>query len=294
MASESEADADESAEDEENKPPEEADEAQGEGEEQQAQDSAQREAADDTSDDAEDGAMDTVEAPSSELDDEGEAGEAAEAAENRPPQPNPAERRGPDYKAFTDPVRRNRRRRRFVRPRRIAALARISRQAVAEPVLGRRAPRQPSAAAADGAAEPLVGIRPRGGGARQRAPVAGHHRFAAAVVLQAGEGHGVPRHGGDAAARQFRLDARAADHGRGDLRRHSRPHARALRRQGRDSGLHHPGVEGRAVARGMAAGRQARQPRPAQRSAPPDLQGRRRALAARAQEPRPDDARGAA
>ncbi len=101
MASESEADADESAEDEDNKPPEEADEAQGEGEEQQSQDSAQREAADDTSDDAEDGAMDTVEAPSSELDDEGEAGDAAEAAENRPPQPNPAERRGPDYKAYT-------------------------------------------------------------------------------------------------------------------------------------------------------------------------------------------------
>ena len=45
--------------------------------------------------------MDTLEAPSSELDDEGEAGDAAEAAENRPPQPNPAERRGPDYKAFS-------------------------------------------------------------------------------------------------------------------------------------------------------------------------------------------------
>ncbi len=101
MASESEADADETAEDEDNKPPEEADEAQGEGEEQQSQDSAQREAADDTSDEAEDGAMDTVEAPSSELEDEGEAGDAAEAAENRPPQPNPAERRGPDYKAYT-------------------------------------------------------------------------------------------------------------------------------------------------------------------------------------------------
>ena len=75
--------------------------AEGEGEEQQSQDSAQREAADDTSDDADDGAMDTVEAPSAELEDEGEAGDAAEAAENRPPQPNPAERRGPDYKAFT-------------------------------------------------------------------------------------------------------------------------------------------------------------------------------------------------
>ena len=44
--------------------------------------------------------MDTVEAPSSELDDEGEAGDAAEAAENRPPQPNPP-KGGPDYKAFS-------------------------------------------------------------------------------------------------------------------------------------------------------------------------------------------------
>ena len=61
----------------------------------------QREAADELSDDADEGAMDTVDAPSSELEDEGEAGEAEEAVENRPPQPNASERRGPDYKAFT-------------------------------------------------------------------------------------------------------------------------------------------------------------------------------------------------
>jgi cobaltochelatase CobT len=98
----SDADADESDEETEDKtPPEDADEAQGEGEDQQAQDSAQREAADDTADDAEEGAIDTVEAPSSELEDEGEAGEAEEAAESRPPQPQAPERRGPDYKAYT-------------------------------------------------------------------------------------------------------------------------------------------------------------------------------------------------
>ena len=57
-----------------------------------------------------------------------------------------------------------------------------------------------------------------------------------------------PRHRGDAAARQFRLDARPADHGRGDLRRHSRAHAGTLRRQGGDLRLHHAGVEGRTVA----------------------------------------------
>src|SRR6516225_1336146 len=100
MASEAEADADEAEDAEENPPPDEPDEAQSEGDEQQSEEAAQQEAADDTSDDAEDGAIDAVEAPSSELDDEGEAGDAEEAAENRPPQPNPAERRGPEYKAF--------------------------------------------------------------------------------------------------------------------------------------------------------------------------------------------------
>src|SRR5208337_2931414 len=101
MASESQTDADEAEEDEENKPPEEPDEAKGEGEEQQSEDSMQREAADDTTDDADEGAMDTVEAPSSELEEEGDAGDAEEAAENRPSQPQPQERRGLDYKAYT-------------------------------------------------------------------------------------------------------------------------------------------------------------------------------------------------
>ena len=60
------------------------------------------------------------------------------------------------------------------------------------------------------------------------------------------------------AARQLRLDARPPDHGGGDLRRHSGAHAGALRRQGRDSRLHHAGLEGRAVARvWLAAGKTA-------------------------------------
>ena len=102
MASDSEADSEESEEDADEKtPPEDADEAQGEGEDQKGEDSMQREAADDTSDDAEEGAIDTVEAPSSELEDEGDAGEAEEAAESRPPQPTAPEKRGPDYKAYT-------------------------------------------------------------------------------------------------------------------------------------------------------------------------------------------------
>jgi hypothetical protein len=62
--------------------------------------------------------------------------------------------------------------------------------------------------------------------------------------------------------RQFRLDARPADHGRGDLRRYPGAHAGTLRRQGRDPRLHHQGVEGRAGAREVA-GEAASRPRPA-------------------------------
>ena len=102
LSNDSDADAEESDEETEDKtPPEEPEEAQGEGEDQSAQDSMQREAADETADDADEGALDTVEAPSSELEDEGEAGEAEEAAESRPPQPQASEKRGPEYKAFT-------------------------------------------------------------------------------------------------------------------------------------------------------------------------------------------------
>ena len=72
------------------------------------------------------------------------------------------------------------------------------------------------------------------------------------AVVQMGKGHQLPRHGGDPAARQFRLYARPSDHGCCDLRRHSGAHARALRRQGRNPGLHHARLEGRTIARGLA------------------------------------------
>ena len=119
-----------------------------------------------------------------------------------------------------------------------------------------------------------------------------HHQPDAFAVLQGGEGHQLPRHRGVAADRQLGLDARPADHGGGDERRHPGPHARALRRQGRDPGLHHPRLEGRPEPRAVARRRQARQSGPPQRPAPHHLQAGRRAVAARAQEPRPDAARG--
>ena len=112
--------------------------------------------------------------------------------------------------------------------------------------------------------------------------------------LQAGARHPVPRHRGHAAARQFRLDARAPDHGRRLLRRYSRPHARALRRQGGDPRLHHARLEGRPCARGVAQRAEAGAARPPQRSPPHRLQIRRRAVAAVAPQSRADDARGPA
>ena len=199
-----------------------------------------------------------------------------------------------DYKVFTAGLRRDGRRRGALRRGGARPAARLPRQAALQSAGRRRAARQPAAAPPDGAAEPLLGFRPRGGLSRSGAAGAHRHRSDAAAVLQAGARHQVPRHGGDAAARQFRLDARPADHGCRDLRRHPGAHARALRRLGRDPRLHHARLEGRAGAREMAEGRQAGQSRPAQRSAAHHLQVGRRAVAAGAAQSRPDDARGPA
>ena len=172
------------------------------------------------------------------------------------------EPRGPGLPAVHHQIRRDRRRRGSVRAGRARPAARLSRQAAVASARRRGAARQPAAAAAAGAAEPRLGIRSRRRPARPGAAVARHRRSAASAVVQAREGHRLPRHGGDAAARQFRLDARPADHGRGDLRRHPGAHAGALRRQGGDSRLHHAGLEGRPVARGLAR-RRASRPIPA-------------------------------
>ena len=97
-----------------------------------------------------------------------------------------------------------------------------------------------------------------------------------------------------AADRQLGLDARPADHGGGDVRRHPGAHAGALRGEGRGAGLHHARLEGRAKPGKMGAGGQAAQSRPAERPAAYHLQGGGFAVAARAQEPRADAARGTA
>jgi cobaltochelatase CobT len=126
------------------------------------------------------------------------------------------------------------------------------------PVVGRRATGQQAAAAADGPAEPQLAFRSGGGGAGHRPPDPDHHRPDQSAELQGRERKPVPGHGRDPAAGQLRLDARAADHGRGGLRRHPGADAGAVRGQGRDPGLHHPRLEGRPGARGwITAGKPA-------------------------------------
>ena len=102
MASASEADADETEEStDENSPPDNADDAEGEGEEQESKDSMEMETSDESADELEEGAMEAADAPSAEFPDEADAGESEEASENRPPASSGAERRAPDYKAYT-------------------------------------------------------------------------------------------------------------------------------------------------------------------------------------------------
>ncbi len=181
-----------------------------------------------------------------------------------------------------------------MRRRRAVAPALLPRQAALASAGRGRPAREPAAAAIARPAEPRLGFRPGGGSARPGAAGPRGHRPLPAALLQAGEGHEFPRHGGDAAPRQFGLHARPADHRGGDLCRHPGADAGALRREGGDPGLHHPGLEGRPEPRGVACRRQATESRAPERPAPHRLQAGRRALAARAQEPRADDARGAA
>ncbi|MFV0280866.1 MAG: cobaltochelatase subunit CobT [Rhodoblastus sp.] len=101
MADDSSADAEESEEDskddsdnsenEEDK----GDEEDARGEAMQLDESA------DSDDEMEDGETDAADAPTGEFPEEAEAGEADDAAESRRPPPHGADKRGPDYKAFT-------------------------------------------------------------------------------------------------------------------------------------------------------------------------------------------------
>ena len=211
----------------------------------------QREAADDTSDDAEEGAIDTVEAPSSELEDEGDAGDAEEAAESRPPQPAAPERRGPDYKAYTtrfdeivdadelcDPDELHRLREYLDKQLQnlhsvVARLAnRLQRRLMAQQ--NRSWEFDLEEGVLDPARLPRIIIDPQQPlSFKQEKDMAFRDTAVTLLIDNSGSMRGRP----------ITVAATCADI--------LGAHARALRRQGRDPWLHHPGVEGRAVARSL-------------------------------------------
>ena len=122
-------------------------------------------------------------------------------------------RRKPSAITLHAPVRRSRGRRSPLRRRRTRPPARLPRQAPLDAACRGQPPCQPVAAPPARATEPRLGVRPRRGHARRRAALPRRHRPVAPAILHARARHDLPRHGGDASARQFRLDARAADHG---------------------------------------------------------------------------------
>ena len=133
------------------------------------------------------------------------------------------------------------------------------------------------------------------GTARCRAPVAHRHRSAASALLQGRAGHAVPRHRGDAAARQFGLDARPA--------RSPSPRpapifspARSSAAASRSRSSASPPAPGRAASRARNGWPPASPPIPAASTILRHIiyKSADIALAARAAQSRPHDARGPA
>ncbi len=103
MASEANSDEDSDEEESgEDKPPDSPDNGEGEGEEQDSKDSMEMESSDDSAEALEEGAMEAADAPSGEFPDDAESSDADEAAENAPSASRAGEKRGPDYKAFSN------------------------------------------------------------------------------------------------------------------------------------------------------------------------------------------------
>ena len=220
-----------------------------------------------------DSASEAVDAPAADMADDAEMGDSETAAEPWRPRNMRNEPRGPDYRPFTSKFDEVVGAEDLCEPEELDRLRGYLDKQLSnlQGVVARLANRLQRLLLAQ--TEPRLGVRPRRRSARSGAAVACHRRSDASAVVRAREGHRLPRHRGDAAARQFGLDARPADHGRGHVCRHSGAHAGALRRQSRNSRLHHAGLEGRAIARGLAGAGQARQSGAPERPAPHHLQG---------------------
>ena len=201
-----------------------------------------------TSDEMSDSAMESAQASTSDTFDDGELGDDETPGEATRPNSRGGQRAArAGIPCLCAEIRRSDRGRRPLRPRRAGTAAQLSRQATRASPGHRGAAGEPAAAPLDGAAEPRLGVRSRRRHSGSGAAVARGDRSLSSLVVHAREGSDLPRYRGDAALGQFRFDARTPDHGGGNLRRHPGAHPGALRRQGRNSGLHHARLEGRAI-----------------------------------------------
>ena len=101
MADDASSDSEDSEEDSNEEPDNSENEEDSGGEQDSHGESVQMEKTADSEDEMEDGETDSADAPTGEFPEEADAGEAEEAAESRRPPMYGAEKRGPDYKAFT-------------------------------------------------------------------------------------------------------------------------------------------------------------------------------------------------
>jgi cobaltochelatase CobT len=293
MADDASFDRDEDENEEENDSSTDQQQAEGEAEEEAEGERAESETSDEASDDLDEGAQEAADAPSGELPDDAEEADSEEASEAwRPPASRGNEPRGPDYKAFTQ---------RFDEVIHAEDLCDADELARLRSYLDKQLAH-------------LQGVVGRLANRLQRRLLAQQNR-AWEFDLEEGmlDPARLPRVVTDAFQplsfkqekdTNFRdtvvtllLDNSgrcvAGHHGRGDLRRHSGAHARALQRQGRDLDL--PRGPGRAGSRARTGCNRASR----ESGRLNDLRHiiykpGRRPLAPRAKESRADDARGLA
>ena len=139
-----------------------------------------------STDEMSESAMESAQASTSDTLDDGDLGDDETPGEATRPNSRGAERAArPGISRLCAEIRRGRRRRRSLRPRRAGTAAQLSRQAARASAGHRGAARQPPAAPVDGAAEPRLGVRSRGGHSRSGAAVARGHRSLSSAVVHA-------------------------------------------------------------------------------------------------------------
>ena len=254
--------------------------SEGEAEEQSQGDKSEMETSEEASDELQDGATEAADAPSGELPDESENAESEEASEaKRPPNNRPVEPRGPEYKVFNPRFDEMIDAEDLCDAEELARLRTYLDKQLAhlQGVVGRLANRLQRRLLAqqnrawefdleEGQLDPARLVRvmtdPFQPLSFKREKDTNFRDTVVTLLLD---------NSGSMRGRPITVAATCADILARD--------PGALRRQGRDPRLHHPRLEGRPIARGVAGGGQAQRSRPSERPAPHHLQERRRSLA---------------